>query len=101
MRPGIRAKPRRPLSPSLPRTEARDDPPFDPTDPPDPETLRRILLEFRVAVDDIDGVVLDMLTKKRRRSLGRAQHKRLYRDARKTLIQILDHLMPPPPPPPH
>ena len=66
----------------------------------DPETLRRMLVELRVALDDIDGVVLDMFTKKRRRSLGRAQHKRLYRDARKTLIQILDYLMPPPPPPP-
>jgi len=65
----------------------------------DPETLRRILVELRVAVDDIDGVVLDMFTKKRRRSLGRAQHKQLYREARRTLIQILELLMPPPPPP--
>jgi hypothetical protein len=66
----------------------------------DLETLRRILVELRVAVDDVDGVVLDMFTKKRRRSLGRAQHKRLYRDARKTLIEIIEYLMPPPPPPP-
>jgi hypothetical protein len=65
----------------------------------DPEALRRILVELRVAIDDVDGVVVDMFTKKRRRSLGRAQHKQLYRDARKTLIQILEHLMPPPPPP--
>jgi hypothetical protein len=65
----------------------------------DPETLRRMLVELRVAVDDIDGVVLDMFTKKRRRSLGRAQHKQLYREARRTLIQILELLMPPPPPP--
>jgi hypothetical protein len=71
-------------------------PPFDWNDP---ETIRRFLVEIRVAVDDIDGVVLDMFTKKRRRSLGRAQHKHLYRDARKTLLQILEHLMPPPPPP--
>jgi hypothetical protein len=71
-------------------------PPFDPGDL---ETFRRILVELRVAVDDIDGVVLDMFTKKRRRSLGRAQHKQLYREARKTLIQILEYLMPPPPPP--
>src|SRR5580700_721221 len=78
-------------------------PPFDWNDP---ETIRRFLVEIRVAVDDIDGVVLDMFTKKRRRSLGRAQHKQLYREARRTLIQILEHLMPPPPPaagavPPH
>jgi hypothetical protein len=72
-------------------------PPFDPNDP---EHIRRRLLEIRVAADDIDGVVLDMFTKKRRRSLGRAQHKQLYRDARKSLIQVLEHLMPPPPPPP-
>jgi hypothetical protein len=65
----------------------------------DSEALRRILVELRVAIDDVDGVVVDMFTKKRRRSLGRAQHKQLYRDARKTLIQILEHLMPPPPPP--
>jgi hypothetical protein len=37
-------------------------PPFDWNDP---ETLRRILVELRVAVDDVDGVVLDMFTKKR------------------------------------
>ena len=71
-------------------------PPFDPNDP---EAFRRMMVEARVAADDIDGVVLDMFTKKRRRSLGRAQHKHLYREARKTLIQILEHLMPPPPPP--
>ena len=72
-------------------------PPFDPTDP---EAFRRLLVEARVAADDSDAVVVDMFTKKRRRSLGRAQHKQLYREARKTLIEILEYLMPPPPPPP-
>jgi len=71
-----------------------------PFDPDDPEDRRRMLLELRVAADDIDGVAVDMFTKKRRRSLGRAQHKQLYRDARRSLIQVLDHLLPPPPPPP-
>ena len=71
--------------------------PFDPTDV---ETLRRIVVEARVAADDIDGVVADMLRKKRRRFMGRMQHKQGYRDGRKALVQILEHLMPPPPPPP-
>ena len=54
---------------------------------------------LREHVED-DAVVKDMFKKPRRRSLGRAQHKHLYRDVRKALIQILDYLMPPPPPPP-
>ena len=70
-------------------------PPFDPTDP---EAFRRVMVDARVAVDDIDGVVRDMLAKKRRRSLGRVQHKKLYRDAHRTLLQILAHFLPPPPP---
>jgi hypothetical protein len=71
-----------------------------PVDWNDPEAIRRLLVELRVAADDTDAVVCDMFTKKRRRSLGRAQHKQLYRDARKSLIQVLEYLMPPPPPPP-
>jgi hypothetical protein len=70
-------------------------PPFDPTDI---EAFRRLLVEARVAADDSDAVVKDMLKKPRRRSLGRAQHKHLHRDAHKALIQVLDYLMPPPPP---
>jgi hypothetical protein len=73
-------------------------PPFDPNDP---ELLRRLLVEARVAADDMDAVAVDMLRKKRRRSLGRAQHKKLYGDARRALIQILEYLMPLPAPPPH
>jgi hypothetical protein len=69
-------------------------PPFDPNDP---EGFRRIMVDARVAADDIDSVVRDMLAKKRRRSLGRAQHKKLYRGAMKTLLQILGHFLPPPP----
>ena len=72
-----------------------------PIDWNDPEAIRRLLVEVRVAIDDIDGVVRDKLAKKRRRSLGHAQHKKLYRDARRTVIEILEHLMPSPPPPPH
>jgi hypothetical protein len=72
-------------------------PPFDPNDP---EAFRRMMVEARVAADDIDGVFRDMLAKKRRRSLGRVQHKKLYRDAMRTLLQILEPFLPPPPPPP-
>ena len=68
-----------------------------PFDPFDPEEIRRILVELRVAADDIDAVMIDMLRKKRRRSLGREQHKKLYRDALRKLLQILERLMPPPP----
>jgi hypothetical protein len=71
-------------------------PPFDPNDP---EAFRRMMVDARVAADDIDGVVRDMLAKKRRRSLGRVQHKKLYRGAMRTLLQILGHFLPPPPPP--
>ena len=63
-----------------------------PPDWNDPELIRRLLVEARVAADDADAVVVDLLAKKRRRSLGHAQHTRLYRDARKTLIEILEHL---------
>jgi len=72
----------------------------EPFDPNDPEAFRRLVIEIRVALDDIDAVARDMLRRKRRRSLGRAQHRKLYRDARAKLIQILEHLMPTPPPPP-
>ena len=71
-----------------------------PFEPYDPEAIRRILLDLRVAADDIDAVAVDMLRKKRRRSVGREQHKKLYRDARKVMVQILERIMPPPPPPP-
>ena len=73
---------------------------MSPFDPHDPEVFRRIMVDARVAADDIDGVVADMLRKKRRRSLGRAQHKKLYREAMKTLLQVLAQFLPPPPPPP-
>ena len=69
-------------------------PPFDPNDP---EAFRRLMVDARVAADDIDAVVRDMLAKKRRRSLGRAQHKKLYRDALRKLLHILEHFLPPPP----
>ena len=71
-----------------------------PVDWNDLESIRRILVDLRVAVDDADGVVKDMLRKRRRRSLGRATHKEHYRGAHRTMIQLIAYLMPPPPPPP-
>ena len=71
-----------------------------PVDWTDLEFIRRILVDLRVAVDDADAVVKDMLRKPRRRSLGRANHKKHYRDAHRTMIQAIAYLMPPPPPPP-
>ena len=66
----------------------------------DHELIRRLLVEARVAFDDADAVSCDMLRKKRRRALGHLQHKRLYRDARRKLTQILDELLAPPHAPP-
>ena len=70
-----------------------------PVDWTDPESIRRILVDLRVAVDDADAVVKDMLRKRRRRSLGRANHKEHYRDAHRTMIETIAYLMPPPAPP--
>ena len=48
-----------------------------PLDWNDPESIRRALVALRAAADDIDGVMRDMLRKRRRQSLGRVQHKDL------------------------
>jgi hypothetical protein len=72
-------------------------PPLDWTDV---ELIRRLLVEARVAFDDADAVTSDLLRKKRRRALGHVQHRKLYRDARRKLVQILDELLAPPQPPP-
>jgi hypothetical protein len=69
-----------------------------PFGPSDPELVRRLLVDIRVAFDDADAVTSDLLRKKRRRALGHVQHKKLYRDARQKLIHALDHLLTPPEP---
>jgi hypothetical protein len=64
-----------------------------PVDWTDLALIRRLLVEARVAFDDADAVACDLLRKKRRRALGHVQHKKLYRDARRKLVQILDALL--------
>jgi hypothetical protein len=55
----------------------------------DPDEVRRVILDLRVAADDIDGIVVDMLAPTRLRSLGPVLHRRHYADARYTLVQLL------------
>jgi hypothetical protein len=65
-------------------------PPLDWTDR---ALIRRLLVDARVAFEDADAVTCDLLRKKRRRGLGHVQHKRLYRDARAKLVEILGALL--------
>jgi hypothetical protein len=61
----------------------------------DPAALRAWVVDLRVAFDDAAGVTEDMLRRERSRSLGHAEHRRLYREAKKTIAQLLDHADPP------
>jgi len=65
-----------------------------PLDWSDPEAVRRLLVDLRVRLDDIDGVFEDMLAKRRKRELGPKQHRRLYRDARDSAVAAIEHAMP-------
>ena len=48
----------------------------------DPRAVVAWLGEVRVAVDDANGVALDMLRTPRKRDLGHREHARLHREAR-------------------
>jgi hypothetical protein len=50
---------------------------------------RSLLADIRSAFDDADAVTLDMLRPLRRRNLGPAEHRRLYREARNKLAALL------------
>lgn len=50
---------------------------------------RSLLADLRVAFDDLDAVGLDMLRPPRKRRLGPLEHRRLYREARGTLVRLL------------
>ena len=52
----------------------------------------------RVAVDDANGVALDLLRPHRRRDLGHREHARLHREARTKLASLLDFATPSAPP---
>jgi hypothetical protein len=61
----------------------------------DPAAIRRLLIDMRVHLDDMDSVVKDMLAKKRHRNLGHRQHRRLYRESRDSVLAAIEHAMPP------
>jgi hypothetical protein len=67
---------------------------FDDIDWTDPEEVRRFLVGLRVHLDDIDGVVKDMLARPRKRELGPKQHRRIYEDAREGVVAAIEHAMP-------
>lgn len=58
----------------------------------DREDMRRALLDVRVAADDIDGIVTDMLAPLGRRELGRVLHRRNYGEARGKLTAAIGYL---------
>ena len=58
--------------------------------------VRRWLLDMRVAIDDADAVVNDVLRPARERELGHVQHRKLYGDARRAVVELLDYASPPP-----
>jgi len=54
-------------------------------------SVRRWLVDVRTAFDDADAVAVDMLRPVRERELGHVQHRNLYGDARKALIELLEY----------
>ena len=63
----------------------------------DPEAVRRFFAGLRTHLDDADSVMRDLLRRKRRRRLSHREHRRLYREAWKSVIAALDVASPPPP----
>lgn len=63
----------------------------------DPAALRAWFVDMRVALDDANGVALDLLRKPRRRDLGHREHARLHREAREKLVALLAYADPPTP----
>jgi hypothetical protein len=66
----------------------------------DPEAVRRFLVDVRVHLDDIDGVVKDSRRKRRKQHLGHKKHVEIYDDSRDALIALIEYAMPPKPTPP-
>jgi len=59
----------------------------------DLDDLRRALLDARVAADDIDALVIDMLRPIGRQELGRVLHRQNYGEARGKLTAAIGYLM--------
>ena len=64
-----------------------------PFDPDDPEQRRRFVIALRVAFDDADSIVEDMLAPVRERHFGHAKHRELYDEARRSIVEALDALL--------
>ena len=63
----------------------------------DVDAVWRFIIDLRVAVDDADGVIRDALRPLGKRELGRALHRRNYREARERIVSLLDYATPPAP----
>jgi hypothetical protein len=61
----------------------------------DRAAVRRWVGDMRVVADDLDTIARDMLRPLRRRELGARSHREKFRDARKTIVDLLAYAMPP------
>jgi hypothetical protein len=61
----------------------------------DPEAVRRFLVELRVRLDDMDGVVKDSWRKPRKQELGHKKRVEIYDDSRDATLALIDYAMPP------
>jgi hypothetical protein len=60
----------------------------------DPEAVRRLMTGLQTHLADMHAVVKDMMRPVRKRQLGLREHKRIYRDARKGVIEAIERAMP-------
>lgn len=67
-------------------------PPFDPNDP----AIRGWFASLNVTLDDIDALAEDMLRPYRRRELGPAKHREMYREGWSKLMELLGRSLPEP-----
>jgi hypothetical protein len=59
----------------------------------DREEIRRVLLDLRVAYDDDDAVVEDMLRDPQQRELGPVLQRRQHRESRSKIHRGIDYLL--------
>jgi hypothetical protein len=60
----------------------------------DRDEVRRVVVDLRVACDDVDALVLDMLRPARARELGPRHHRDGYREAHEKIVALLTYAMP-------
>jgi hypothetical protein len=61
----------------------------------DRAAVRALVLSLRVHLDDLIGVMDDVLAPEQERELGPAQHRRIYDECRRSLRSELDYALPP------